>query len=70
MLSDKERAAEAAEILAVGLIRLRNTRQESDFSLDFSLAGSVHDTHGSVNAASAGTRRSGHERYHDGENTR
>ena len=41
-LSDEERTAEAAEILATGLIRLRNERKESDFPLDFSPAGSVH----------------------------
>ncbi len=41
-LSDEERTAEAAEILATGLIRLRNAKKESDFSLDFSPAGSVH----------------------------
>ncbi len=42
MLTDEERTAEAAEILATGLIRLRNVRKESDFPLDFSPAGSVH----------------------------
>ena len=41
-LSDDERKAEAAEILATALLRLRNVRKESDFPLDFSPAGSVH----------------------------
>ena len=41
-LSDEERKAEAAEILATGLLRLRNERKDSDFSLDFSPSGSVH----------------------------
>jgi len=38
ILSDEARMAEAAEILAVGLIRLRNPRQD----MDFLPAGSVH----------------------------
>ncbi|BCO30077.1 hypothetical protein TspCOW1_01800 [Thiohalobacter sp. COW1] len=42
MLSDEERTAEAAEILAAGLIRLRNAQQDSDFPLDFLPTGSVH----------------------------
>ena len=41
-LSDEERTAEAAEILATALIRLRNTHKDSDFPLDFSPTGSVH----------------------------
>ncbi len=41
-LSDEERKAEAAEILATGLIRLRSVGKDSDFPLDFSPAGSVH----------------------------
>ncbi len=41
-LSDEERTTEAAEILATGLIRLQNVRKDSDFPLDFSPAGSVH----------------------------
>lgn len=69
-LTDEERTTEAAGILATGLIRLRSAPKESDFSLDFLPAGSVHDAHGSVNAASAGMRRSGHDRYHDGEKQR
>ncbi|MGD9171413.1 MAG: hypothetical protein PVI97_15360 [Candidatus Thiodiazotropha sp.] len=42
-LSDEERSAEAAEILTTGVIRLRNSRQDSIFPLDFSPSGSVHD---------------------------
>jgi hypothetical protein len=41
-LSDAERTAEAAEILATGLIRLRNVQIESEFPLDFLPTGSVH----------------------------
>jgi hypothetical protein len=41
-LSDEERIAEVAEILAVGLVRLRNAQQDNDFSLDFLPARSVH----------------------------
>ncbi len=42
VLSDEERTVEAAEILATGLIRLRNAQKESDFPLDFLPTGSVH----------------------------
>ena len=41
-LTDDERTAEASEILATGLIRLRSVGKDSDFPLDFSPAGSVH----------------------------
>ena len=34
--------AEAAEILATGVLRLRNAQKESDFPLDFPPTGSVH----------------------------
>ncbi len=41
-LSDEERTAEVAEILATGVLRLRNAQKESDFPLDFPPTGSVH----------------------------
>ncbi len=41
-LTDEERISEAAEILAAGVIRLRNARKESEVPLDFLPAGSVH----------------------------
>jgi hypothetical protein len=42
-LSDEERTAEAAEILAAGVIRLRNSQKDSDFPQDFLPSGSVHE---------------------------
>ena len=41
-LSDEERTAEAAEILATGVIRLWNAQKESHSPLDFPPTGSVH----------------------------
>ncbi len=41
-LSDEERITEAAEILAIGVIRLRKSQKDSDVPLDFPPTGSVH----------------------------
>ncbi len=41
-LTDAERVAEAAHILANGVIRLIKSRQENDFPLDFPPTKSVH----------------------------
>lgn len=41
-LSDEERIAEASEILATAIIRLRESPSDSDFPLDLSPTGSVH----------------------------
>ena len=41
-LSDEERVAEAAEILAQGVIRFLNTPKETDSPLDFMPTQSVH----------------------------
>jgi len=41
-LSDEERTAEVAEILAAGVIRLLKSQKDSDVPLDFLPTGSVH----------------------------
>lgn len=41
-LSDEERLAEASEILATAIIRLRQSPSDSDSPLDLSPTGSVH----------------------------
>ena len=41
-LSDKERLAEASEILATAIVRLKLSPKESDFPLDLSPTRSVH----------------------------
>jgi len=41
-LSNQERVAEAAEILATAIIRLKRSPKENDFPLDLSPTRSVH----------------------------